>query len=77
MIWQGIYTCEGKTKVVFVTNKTTASKLYKKECLKKRALSFIRNRLDRRLLNGKNLPKRLIVRASQKMSAVTKKKSNL
>lgn len=41
MIWQGICSCGLKTKV-FITSHTMTSKVYIKECLKKRILPFIR-----------------------------------
>lgn len=41
MIWQGICSCGQKTKV-FLTDKTMTSEVYKKECLQKRILPFIR-----------------------------------
>lgn len=42
MIWQGICSC-GKKTSVFVTDKTMNSEVYKRECLQKRILPFIRS----------------------------------
>lgn len=41
MIWQGICSCGEKTKV-FVTKESMNTELYKKECLEKRVLPFIK-----------------------------------
>lgn len=39
IIWEGICSCDQKTKV-FVTNRTMDSKVYKQKCLEKRILPF-------------------------------------